>query len=140
MATNFKIKTRTKPSKIKQQPTEQNSVVSFSNIVTKQKRSPYLSYLSNGEEKVWTGKYTKLPDGSYIYENSSLSRVPLELNYSYIYKTIKSHFSYYDKDGNERTCNILDSIQYDEELNTYTGEIGVVDYIDEEIEIYPNED
>lgn len=117
-----------------------NSEINYSYFGKRsENNNSYLTYIVNGEEKIWKGKFSKLSDGTYVYSHSGINRLPLEERYSYNYKTINSHFSYYDSEGHEMSCNILDSIEYDPESNTYTGEIGVVEYKINEIEIYPVE-
>lgn len=130
--TNFVINKR-KSSKKNETTQKSNNVISFS---TSNKQTSYLTYIVNGVEEVWKGKYSRLRNGSYIYEHTGITKLPLEKHYSYTYKTIDSHFSYFDNEGHERTCNILDSIEYDPESNTYTGEVGLINYEDEEVEIY----
>lgn len=100
---------------------------------------PYFTYIDdNGVEQRYEGKYTKKSNGSYVYEHSGLIRCIVKDVPTYAYNTINSHFAYYDNEGNKRTCNRIDTIEYCEETNTYFGEKGETVYIDEEIEIYEN--
>lgn len=107
-------------------------------IEAKKEETPkeYFTYMVDGVEKLWEGNYT-LYNNSYIYNVRGMMNIPIETEVTYIYKSINDHFTYLDNTGKLRVCNREETIKYDPETNSYTGEMGVINYIDEEVELIP---
>lgn len=94
----------------------------------------YFSYVDlNGEEHEYTGEYKK-QGNTYSFTKYVTIKHPVDCLVDVTTETINSHFTYMDKDGYNRVFNKMDSLEYSE--GSYFGDIEVVDYVDEKIEIF----
>ena len=120
----------------KHKPTNNKSVKVELTKHVEPARSAFLSYINeNGKEIIYNGPYNKTINGySFSYNDKKEYEILSGIENSYL--TGNSYFSYMDKDGYERTFNKIESLEFNEELNTYTGEIDIINYEDKEIVIF----
>lgn len=100
-------------------------------------KSAAMTYIDNsGEVRNVDGGFTRRSDGSYILEKTTILRHPIYEKTEMTYKDVDAHFSYFDSKGEKRVFNNLDTLQYDEETNTYTGIVEEIEYENIEVEVF----
>lgn len=96
-----------------------------------------MTYIDNsGEVRNVDGGFTRRSDGSYILEKTTILRHPIYEKTEMTYKDVDAHFSYFDSKGEKRVFNNLDTLQYDEETNSYTGIVEEIEYENIEVEVF----
>lgn len=100
-------------------------------------KSATMTYIDNsGEVKNVDGGFTRRSDGSYILEKTTILRHPIYDKTEMTYKDVDAHFSYFDSKGEKRVFNNLDTLQYNEETNSYTGIVEEIEYENIEVEVF----
>jgi hypothetical protein len=94
----------------------------------------YFTYMDGHKEKVFDDHsymINKISSTKYIAKKNYVSKIPL--TYVAAQENIESQPEYFTYNDNEI---YLDKPIYNEETNTYTGVLEVVDIYDKEIELY----
>jgi hypothetical protein len=96
-----------------------------------------LTYIDvDGIEKNVEGSYHKDKNGSYYFNKTEIETYDVYDKVSYSYQVVNPHFAYIDKDGVKRVFNKMETLEYNEETNTYTGIGEDIHYITNEIEVF----
>ena len=95
-----------------------------------------MTYLENGETKLVEGDFTRRSDGSYVLIRTTVEQHPIYEKTEMTYKDVDAHFSYLDSKGEKRTFNNMETLQYDQETNTYTGVVEETIYDTTEVEVF----
>ena len=94
----------------------------------------YFTYMDKNKERVFNDNsymINKISSTKYIAKKNYVSKIPL--TYIAAQENIESQPEYFTYNDNEI---YLDKPIYNEETNTYTGVLEVVDIYDKEIELY----
>lgn len=94
----------------------------------------YFTYMDKNKERVFNDNsymINKISSTKYIAKKNYVSKIPL--TYVAAQENIESQPEYFTYNDNEI---YLDKPIYNEETNTYTGVLEVVDIYDKEIELY----
>lgn len=131
-----------KPNKPhKQENQEKDNIVLFPlKRHTVAKKPSSMTYVDiDGQTKNVTGSFSKTETGSYVMTKTTIERYPVYEKEEPIYSYVKEHFSYIDDDGVKRIFNDLDTLQYDENSNTYVGLTETIKYNASTVEVFADE-